>query len=171
MLNRTQKESAKKIKSALSNKSYFILYGVVILISLLTATIFLSKKSSEPYVIEPVSSCGGLQLDSGCINLEKVITSEDQALGLSGRQDLADDSAMLFVFDEPATRCFWMKDMQFSLDIIWLNSKKQISKIEKDVDPKTYPKEFCQEDAQFVLEFHSGFAVNNGLKLGSELKF
>jgi uncharacterized membrane protein (UPF0127 family) len=42
------------------------------------------------------------------------------------RQSLPQDQGMLFVFDDQKIRAFWMKNMQFSLDIIWMNADKKI---------------------------------------------
>ncbi len=57
------------------------------------------------------------------INIEIVKDEESRRLGLSGRPSIDDDSGMLFEFDdESAQHCFWMKDMLFSIDIVWLNS-------------------------------------------------
>ena len=43
-------------------------------------------------------------------------------LGLSGRSSLAENEGMLFIFDTPAVYEFWMKDMNFPLDFIWINN-------------------------------------------------
>lgn len=170
MLSRMQKGSAKKIKSALKPNfgrlaSFFTAISIIIF-ALVGALFFLCEKTKNYQ-----QDCDGLQLQSKCVELEIVSSSEAQARGLSGRSNLPEHRAMLFEFNEPATRCIWMKDMLFDIDIVWLDERKQITKIESNVSPKTYPDSFCQENAKFVLEFSAGFVTNNGLKLGSELKF
>ena len=72
----------------------------------------------------------------GVILIETVDTNELRALGLSGRESIADDRGMMFVFDRSTTNnCFWMKDMKFSIDMIWLNEAKQVITVVEDVSP------------------------------------
>jgi hypothetical protein len=59
----------------------------------------------------------------------------EQAQGLSGRDALDDDAAMLFVFMTPAERAFWMKDVRFAIDIIWLRGDTVVG-ISRDVQPE-----------------------------------
>lgn len=77
--------------------------------------------------------------------------------GLSGIQSLGADEGMLFVFPEPTTPAFWMKDMRFAIDIIWLDENKNIIDIERNVSPDTYPKKFePSRPVRYVLETNPG---------------
>ncbi len=109
----------------------------------------------------------------GRIVVEVVDTDQSRALGLSGRENLGDNSGMLFVFDdETSERCFWMKDMNFAIDMVWLNSKREVVYIKGDVKPETYPESFCpDEPAKYVLEVVSGRAEQLGINEGVELRF
>jgi len=78
---------------------------------------------------------------------------------------------MLFVFDRSEEQCFWMKEMRFSLDMIWLDEEKKIIKINRDVSPETYPNQFCTDNTRYVLEFNAGFADKHGLKPSRGLQF
>jgi len=98
-------------------------------------------------------------------------TDAERTQGLSGRDDLSKNMAMLFVFPEPSEQCMWMKDMKFSLDMVWLDSSKKIVKIAEAVAPETYPKAFCADNTKYVLEFNSGVAQENNLKIGQNLNF
>lgn len=92
--------------------------------------------------------------------------------GLSHRYSLADNSAMLFVFDEPAIRKFWMKDMFFPIDIIWLNENKEIIHIEKNISPSTYPKSFGPDlKSLYVIEVSSGTSEKLSLSIGEKIEF
>ena len=51
-------------------------------------------------------------------------THEQRTKGLSVKDALAENEAMLFVFDVEAEHRFWMKDMKFPIDIIWISSDK-----------------------------------------------
>lgn len=100
--------------------------------------------------------------------------------GLSGRSSIADDYAMLFVFQKPDNYKFWMKDMNFPIDIIWLSADpsnssgqaKKIIYIEKNLLPSTYPQSFGpSEPSQYVVEVASGTADRLGLSLGQTVYF
>lgn len=104
------------------------------------------------------------------LRLEYALSTAEQLRGLSGRADLATDKAMLFVYDKPGERCMWMREMNFSIDIVWLNVDKQVIKIAEDVSPDTFPESFCANNSQYVLELKSGGAAKYGYKVGDYLK-
>lgn len=103
-------------------------------------------------------------------NLEYARTAERQQTGLSNRDSLPVSGGMVFPFGDEAERCFWMKDMRFSIDIIWVDGTKQITHIEHKVSPKTYPKTYCHT-AQYVIELRSGEAMRHELRAGQKLDF
>ncbi len=105
-------------------------------------------------------------------SLEVAGTPLSQHVGLGGRVSMAQDQGMLFVFNAPDTVCFWMKDMRFSLDIIWLDAQKEVVHIEKNVSPETFPKTYCPDKpAQYVIELNAGEAARNHLVAGHRLSF
>lgn len=84
-------------------------------------------------------------------------TEESRESGLSGWKELTSDEAMIFVFDKEGEYPFWMKDMLFPIDIVWLDSSFKPVHIEKNVSPDTYPKKFVNSiSARYVLELRSG---------------
>lgn len=95
-------------------------------------------------------------------------TPEERSQGLSGRAPLAENEGMLFIFPEDGKHGFWMKDMRFSIDIIWLSSEDVVVHIEEHVSPESYPASFAsQNPARFVLEVPAGFAKTHNIALGS----
>ena len=92
--------------------------------------------------------------------------------GLSGRESLAMDSAMLFVYSKEGIYHFWMKELQFNLDIIWLDKNKEVVHIESNLSPDTYPQLFTSPiPAQYILEVNEGLASKHGVSVGSVLDF
>lgn len=74
---------------------------------------------------------------------------------------------MLFIFPKPTTVSFWMENMHFPIDIVWMNSDRKILGITRDVSPDTFPKSFPSPGKiQFVLELNAGGAEKFGLKKG-----
>lgn len=91
--------------------------------------------------------------------------------GLSGHTPLQDNEAMVFVFDNPGKYGFWMKDMTFPIDIIWLDAQGTIVHIEKTVATSTYPTVFRPTvDSLYVLEVQAGQSELLRLKNGDKVE-
>ncbi|MDO8518376.1 MAG: DUF192 domain-containing protein [bacterium] len=104
------------------------------------------------------------------IQVEVASTPAQRQLGLSGRASLAAGKGMLFVFTQPNEHGFWMKDMHFSIDIIWADSAGVITTIAHDISPSTYPQAFYpNEPAFYVLEVPSGFAKAHDIAVGGKI--
>lgn len=100
--------------------------------------------------------------------VELADTPEKRMRGLSGRESLPENRGMLFVFPEEGIYGFWMKDMRFSIDILWLSSSGEVVHIVESVTPESYPESFTPEKAAlYVLELPAGFARIHGVSLGS----
>lgn len=112
---------------------------------------------------------GPVTLGSWTLNVEIADTPEKQEKGLSGRDSLDENAGMLFVFQDNAPG-FWMKDMKFPLDFIWINAGGEIVEILPNIDPSTYPQVYEPlEPVKYVLEVNAGAAEANGLAVGDTL--
>jgi uncharacterized membrane protein (UPF0127 family) len=95
--------------------------------------------------------------------------------GLSGRTSLPDGTGMWFIFDADGNYGFWMKDMQFSIDMVWVNSSYTVVTVAPNVSPDTYFKENPPEvfyptaPARYVLELPAGFAAAHGIADGTQI--
>jgi len=83
---------------------------------------------------------------------------------------------MLFTFAEPQLWTFWMKNTRISLDIIWMDGKKRIVHIERNVPTCSRTDDGCpqyqpNDNAVYVLELAAGVADALKLQRGSVLKF
>jgi uncharacterized membrane protein (UPF0127 family) len=106
--------------------------------------------------------------------VEIASTSAQQQAGLSNRHSLAPDHGMLFVFGSEGEWGFWMKDMRFSLDIIWFNSERNTVFIERSLFPCTpqdCPVYTPSVIAMYVLEVNAGFVQAHGITLGDTFSF
>lgn len=107
---------------------------------------------------------------STTLKAEVVDTDASRAQGLSGRTGLLPGEAMLFVFDRSDAWGFWMKDMRFPIDIIWLNGDGTVVTVADDLSPASYPEVFYPAaPAQFVLEVPAGFARAHKVAQGSKV--
>ena len=111
-----------------------------------------------------------LRLKQGCFKLETAATPESRAKGLGGRDQLPPGNGMLFIHPSPGKHCFWMKDMRFAVDMIWLDANKKIVMIKPNAQPDTYPQSFCpDQDSLYVIELPAGAAEQNQLTVGNTL--
>lgn len=104
------------------------------------------------------------------ISIDIADTPPSQARGLSGRSSLYDIEGMLFLFSQDGKYGFWMKDMQFPIDIIWLDKDWKITEVTTSIDPSTYPTIFySQVPVRAVLEVSAGFSERHGVKTGDKV--
>ena len=111
------------------------------------------------------------------IQAELADTPFKRATGLMYRDQLKKDHGMLFVFGQPHAWSFWMKNTKIALDLIWLDDKKRVVHIERNVPICTKADDSCpqyrpnSEDAVFVLEIAGGTAESYKIEKGSTLQF
>ena len=91
--------------------------------------------------------------------------------GLSGSQMLNENEGMLFMFDKPSKQGFWMNEMKYAIDIIWLDSNSSVVHIEKNLEPcKIFlvcPVYNPQVDSLYVIELSAGFVDRHSIKNGT----
>ena len=112
--------------------------------------------------------------DGFAVTAELAVDIESRARGLMFRDKMHEDQAMLFVFEEEDIHSFWMKNMRFAIDILWLDRDKRIVHIEAHVPP--CPREPCPSytpaaAAAYVLELQAGSAERHGLRKFDRLEF
>jgi len=123
------------------------------------------------------------------IKVELVLTKEAQKRGLSGRNELKKGEGMLFVFEQPARHYFWMKEMNFPIDIIWLSEGLKVIYVKKDARPASpklqrgEPESYLSAgevgletygpdaEVKYVLEVAAGFSEENNLQIGDKVQF
>lgn len=111
---------------------------------------------------------------SSSVTAELAVTDEERQLGLMFRTEIYPDQGMLFIFEEEGYHSFWMKNMNFALDILWLDKDKKVIHLESHVPP-------CQKTpcpsyapllpAFYVLELKAGSIEKKGLELYDRLDF
>lgn len=139
---------------------YLILISIALVFA---ANLFLNKKD--------ISSRKKIIIGNIVVKVEIAESLEGKQKGLSGRNFMRENSGMLFVFSQPDFYSFWMKDMEFPIDIIWLDENLRIINIEKNITPDTFPKKFIpQRPAKYALEVNGGWSDKNKVKDGVNIK-
>lgn len=114
---------------------------------------------------EYTASTKTIQINGVTVFLDLALTAEQRSKGLSGRRNLEPDKGMLFYFDKPGIYSFWMKDMNFPIDIIWIGEDLRVADVTENASPESFPKQFLpKEAAKFVLEVNAGWAKEHGIK-------
>lgn len=109
--------------------------------------------------------------------VEVADTPQKREQGLSGREKMCSDCGMLFVFDQPGIYPFWMKEMYFDIDILWIIDDKVADiTFGAKVPPKeefSAPKIIYQSKSPInsVLEVNAGWVEKNGIEVGDVVKF
>ena len=118
-----------------------------------------------------------ITIDGTKVKTEIADTQEKMTKGLSGRPELLDGYGMLFVYQTPQVVTFWMPDMYFPIDMIFLKNN-QVVYIETDVPnpPLDTPKQELKrytppEPVDMVLEVPSGFSQKHQIQVGSVLEY
>lgn len=108
-----------------------------------------------------------LVIGGSSIAVEVADTPEERRQGLSGRSELPWGSGLFFVFEEAGSHGIWMPDMQFAIDVLWLDERMQVVHIVEEMMPESYPKVFeSPVPAQYVLEVPAGFVAAHKLTVG-----
>lgn len=110
--------------------------------------------------------------DELCLGVEVVSTPWEINRGLMYRDGLEEGKGMLFVFGSERRRGFWMKNMEFSVDMIWIAGDGRVVHVERSVPPcreGPCPGYAPAEKAKYVLETRANFSAENGIDVGSEV--
>jgi uncharacterized membrane protein (UPF0127 family) len=126
------------------------------------------------YVVMPqLRPVVAVHLGDGVYQARVARTSADRAAGLSNTSSLSDNEAMLFVFDNDNKWSMWMKDMNFPIDIMWLDQSQKITYIVKNASPAGYPQEVFtpKSEARYVVEVKAGTVDSKAIAIGQQVDF
>ncbi len=152
-------------------KKIFILYGAL---AIIVISLIIWRAGDINFTL-PFTSQANAQVNNHEIELTVVRSERDRMNGLSGRRSLDRDDGMLFVFEEKDRHSFWMKNMNFPLDIIYIDDNKVVD-IKKNAQPiseeDTSPTIYTpSRPANYVLEVNAGVADEYKITVGSTISF
>jgi len=161
------------------------LYGVYVLfrptttLMIVTTTVVNTTATATTVItvtttIPTATTSSQIVIDGVNLYVEIASTPEAQQRGLSGRDPLAPNHGMLFVFNSEGTYGFWMTEMKFSLDIIWFNAQRQVVYMQQNLPPCTpqaCPIFTPPVNALYVLEVNAGFVQAHNVSIGDTFNF
>jgi len=139
-----------------------------------------SKESPKPHLENSIvtrirSDLKVISINENKLYIELADTPNELAKGLSGKEGLNENEGMLFVFEEDSRPSFWMNDMSFSIDIIWINDGK-ITQVHQNVpfpntnsDDSSFPLYKPLGNIDYVLEVNAGYFKKHNIAIGDEV--
>lgn len=118
----------------------------------------------------PQSGLQRVELTAGMHRIDAQVAHTPQArqMGLMYRQEMPQHEGMLFVFEQPAVQCFWMKNTPLPLTAAFVADDGTIVNL-ADMQPETSDSHCSTRPVRYVLEMNQGWFAKKGLKAGSKL--
>ena len=116
-----------------------------------------------------------IKIGRSIVKVEVADNPGERSKGLGGRDSLASDSGMLFVFSEAGTHRFWMKGMKIPLDFIFIKNGKVVDVLKSIPNPEPNQKDADlpiyqpADPIDMMLEVNSGFIDSHGIKAGDQV--
>jgi uncharacterized membrane protein (UPF0127 family) len=112
-----------------------------------------------------------ITLRAGMYNIraEVALTPLQTQTGMMFRKEMAQHEGMLFVFDSPARRCFWMKNTLLPLSIAYIADDGTIVDV-IDMQPLSETTHCSSQPVRFALEMNQGWFAKRGFKPGFKIK-
>lgn len=151
-------------------KTVFALFAMLFLIVIgISLSQNYLKDNPLPFLKNPTITIG-----KQIFKLYIAKTDKEKEIGLSEKKSLQQDFGMLFPFERADYYSFWMKNVQFPIDMIFINGKK-IVKIYQNVQPPVAKEESLaiykpEKPADKVLEINGGLSQKYNFKEGDEVK-
>lgn len=95
-------------------------------------------------------------------------TPEQRATGLMFRQDMPVNEGMLFVFEQAAVQCFWMKNTLLPLTAAFVADDGTVVNL-ADMKPQSLDSHCSERPVRYVLEMHQGWFAKRGIRAGFKL--
>ncbi len=153
----------------MKNKKHALLFASLVCLLVVSGCAQKTAISSDKLLADSTFSDGSkiavtIRNTTWCAEIARSDAVKER--GLSGRQNLSPHGGMLFLFSEASTPFFWMKDMHFDLDLVWL-SNDQVVDISRNIpyprgafDDATLPRYTPKTQTNMVLEVTANDAAD-----------
>ncbi len=143
---------------------------LIIAIALATASfVYIANRPDPSIATMPKVKA---EIGTGTFTLYAPTDSEGLQKGLSVFDEIGQNEGMVFRGLPVGTQTFWMKDMKFDIDIIWVNKDNQVVHIVYDASKDSYPTRFenpRELPSSYVIEINAGLAEKHGIAPGSKV--
>lgn len=156
-------------------KTVFGLFALLIIVAITIATFQNSSKGNLPFLTNVFLKTPSATINKQTFSLSLAKKPKELEIGLSEKKSLPQNEGMLFIFEKSDYHSFWMKNMKFPIDMIFVN-KNRIVTIYQNVQPskskeETLPIFKPEEPADKVLEINAGLSKKYNFKKGDKVKY
>ena len=141
-------------------------FGVLVLVLAASLGLMLQNATSSPVYLPTTKVIIGKTV----VLAEIADEPKERAQGLSGRKSLSPGQGMLFLFEQPDRPGFWMKEMNFALDFIWIFNGR-VAEISENIAPPSSGRQpipfYPDQPIDAVLEVPAGYAKSQGWQAGT----
>lgn len=147
-------------------KNLYKIITLALLLILLVWIILASSKEEQSTVT----------IGDNVFKVDVARSDKDLSKGLSGRSSIEDDEAMLFLFGNRQARTFWMKDMEFNIDLLWIDGndivgyEKNMQAPTKDTSNSDLEQYYSDREIDKVIEMNAGLIDRLGIEIGDKIK-
>lgn len=151
---------------------------LIFLLIVSMACYFILHKNGKSIIESPMSFANlkdrdivEIKINENTFNVEIVNTAYSTTQGLSGRDEIG-QPGMLFIFPTQESRYFWMKDMKFDIDIVWILDEKvvdihkNVPKPEENTPDNRLVTYSPKQNVDMVLELNAGDADKYNINSG-----
>jgi len=119
---------------------------------------------------EPQTDLPRTKLSIGLYTIDAQIaqTPRERQIGLMFRKEMPQAEGMIFVFEQPATQCFWMRNTILPLTAAFVAEDGRIVNL-ADMQPQTDASHCSEEPVRFVLEMNQGWFKKKNIKKGAKI--
>ncbi|OWQ91544.1 hypothetical protein CDN99_10405 [Roseateles aquatilis] len=139
-------------------------------IGLSAASVFFLAQPSAAQTI-PQTGLPVVEIGAGMhlIHAEVARTDEQRAIGLMARKDMPQNAGMVFIFEQPAEQCFWMRNTLIPLSVAFVADDGTIVNLD-EMQPLSDVSHCSKKPVRYVLEMNKGWFDKRGIKAGTKLR-
>jgi uncharacterized protein len=155
---------------SLVKNRYFVVTILLVFVVLFFDLFTQGKVSESNY--KPIEYTRTISINGTTFPVGEARTRSELVKGLSGQPSLPENHGLVFFFDKAGSYGIWMKDMNFPIDVLWLDNDMRISYIKEYFLPESYPESIHPDViGRIVIEFPAGFVESNKIKIGDKVSF
>lgn len=156
-------------------KKFLVQFVLLLIVIFASALLYTGKIISVPFLPQ-LTTIRQVIINDAKIKVEIADTQAKRSQGLGGRESLSDDEGMLFIFEKMDKYPFWMKELKFHLDFVWIRGEKVVDILTNISPPQagqkdeTLPIYQPKEPVDKVLEVNAGTVARLKIKVGDTVK-
>ena len=143
---------------------FFFSRVAVLAASLMLTSVWIRAQEAPQMNLQRTRLSAGMYV----IDAQVALTPDERQIGLMQRKDMPQHEGMIFIFEQAAQQCFWMKNTLLPLTAAFVADDGTIVNL-ADMKPQTTDSHCSTQPVRYVLEMNKGWFAKKGIKAGSKL--